>query len=699
MSTTKSAAPNTNSARLQDAVLVSTQTTANSTDSTEHRHLISVVVLSKDEAELAVTLELLQPQCESLGAECVVVDASALRLESIHRAHPWVTWIDYSGPFWRSSTIPHQRNAGCLAAKGDIIAFCDAGGEPDLDWLVSITAPLLNGTHTLVCGPVYTKRVGVYSVIKDVPDGEIVPSAPSGNMAFLKTVFQQVHGFDERLLYGSDLDFSWRCADSGHPCYQVSGARMHMDFGSTSMTMRRSWRYGRAWTRLYNLHPNRHSWMIKKSPDRIVYPIWILLGPLTILAASFRKLRWAPLAWLGFLVLLIARNRKVPSPHRVVADHIVGGASTLNEAARRISGEMPPVIFLPDDQTPYLRRLSQALTTGGAPVASWNGPTRSATMNIILGPLWTLLLAWRGVKILHIHWTYNFSRSSDVIFGRLARWWFGVFLASAHAAGLKIVWTAHNLLPHEAVFDDDLAARKVLATRADAIIALSPHSAKDVFELFGITAVTVIPLGPLEPPSSPAGRDTARQGLGVGLRTCFTFFGYLRPYKGLEALIVAAERLGPDVVVIIAGQGNSDYVEKLAGMVSVANAAGADIKFEPRWHSDDELADLLAASDVCVFPFVRVDNSGSILLALLAGLPVIIPDLPSLRHIDNPGVLRFDHSDPESALEDAMAKAAKMSDFERAALGCAAREWASEFNWPEIAEATSAVYARTILKR
>ena len=149
----------------------------------------------------------------------------------------------------------------------------------------------------------------------------------------------------------------------------------------------------------------------------------------------------------------------------------------------------------------------------------------------------------------------------------------------------------------------------------------------------------------------------------------------------------------------IAGQGDSDYVAKLSTLVEAANAGGADIKFAPRWLSDEELADLLAASDVCVFPFARVDNSGSILLALVSGLPVIIPDLPSLLHIDNPAVLRFDHTDSVSALSDAMMNAAKMDEADRIALGRVAREWSLEFNWSDIATQTAAVYARTVQKK
>jgi glycosyltransferase involved in cell wall biosynthesis len=655
-----------------------------------------VVVLSKDELELAGTLDMLRPQCESLGAQCVVVDASEHRLEAIHEAHPWVTWIDYSGPFWRSSTIPHQRNVGCRAAKGDIIAFCDAGGEPVADWLATITAPLLNGTRTYVCGPVHSKRVGVYSVINDAADGEVVPSAPSGNIAFLKTMFTQVNGFDERLFYGSDVEFTWRCASAGHPCYQVRDAVMNMDFGSSSLSMRRSWRYGRAFFRMWQLHPERRLWTAKHSPERVFYPVWILLGPLSFLAATSRKLRWAPLAWVGIIGLLLVRNRKAPSTFRVVADHVVGGVSTLNEAARHISGDVPPVIFFPTNRTTYLGPLSEALKSEGTPISLWREPTRSATINILLGPLWIFLLAWRGVKIIHIHWTYTLSPSSGPLLGRLARWWFGVFLASAHAAGVKIVWTVHNVLPHEPVFDDDMAARKVLATQADAIIALSPHGAQEVSELFGATNITVIPLGPLDLPPSHGNRNSTREALGVDDRTCFTFFGFLRPYKGVETLIAAAERLGPDVAVLIAGEGDTDYVAKLAKLVTAANAAGADIHFEPRWRSDEELADLLAASDVGVFPFVRVDNSASVLVAQASGLPIIISDTESLRHIDNAGVWRFDPTDPETALQEAMESAAKMDHAELAALGRIARESTLDLTWSEIADATTAVYAQTV---
>ena len=87
-----------------------------------------------------------------------------------------------------------------------------------------------------MCGPIYAKGAGgVFPVMNDIADGEVLASAPTANMAFLRSVFDQVEGFDERLYYGSDFDFVWRCADAQHPCYQVGAARMVMDWGPTSL--------------------------------------------------------------------------------------------------------------------------------------------------------------------------------------------------------------------------------------------------------------------------------------------------------------------------------------------------------------------------------------------------------------------------------------------------------------------------------
>ena len=221
------------------------------------------------------------------------------------------------------------------------------------------------------------------------------------------------------------------------------------------------------------------------------------------------------------------RHRKYPSPRAVVADHIIGGISVLDEASRQVVGEVGPVVFLPDDKTtPYLGLLADALTEQGVPVTLWRGPTRSETLNIVFGPFWLAVLAWRGARVVHIHWTYDFSHSSGPVAGRLARVWFEVFLRAAHRLRLKIVWTAHNILPHEPVFDDDVEARNLLVKHCDAVIALSRHGADEVSTRFGASNVSVVPHGPLVLEPSKIGREDARKLLDVGTRTGFSSLEY-----------------------------------------------------------------------------------------------------------------------------------------------------------------------------
>ena len=91
------------------------------------------------------------------------------------------------------------------------------------------------------------------------------------------------------------------------------------------------------------------------------------------------------------------------------------------------------------------------------------------------------------MKIIHIHWTYSFSPSSGALLGRIARWWFNIFLISAHAAGVKVVWTAHNVLPHEAVFDDDHLLRRLRVPRDRAATSVARSSVAVNGELPGMS--------------------------------------------------------------------------------------------------------------------------------------------------------------------------------------------------------------------
>jgi glycosyltransferase involved in cell wall biosynthesis len=97
---------------------------------------------------------------------------------------------------------------------------------------------------------------------------------------------------------------------------------------------------------------------------------------------------------------------------------------------------------------------------------------------------------------------------------------------------------------------------------------------------------------------------------------------------------------------------------------------------------------------VVVLPFRQVTTSGSAMLALSAGRPLIVPDLPGLADLPDRAVLRYARTVPE--LSGALARLARADDDVLASMGAAAHEYATAISWRAIAEQTmTAILAAT----
>jgi hypothetical protein len=75
--------------------------------------VISIVIISKDKADLDGTLEHVREHARDLAepSEILVVDAS--RLQHFQQLHAYeVRWLDFRPPERVGLSIPHQRNAG-----------------------------------------------------------------------------------------------------------------------------------------------------------------------------------------------------------------------------------------------------------------------------------------------------------------------------------------------------------------------------------------------------------------------------------------------------------------------------------------------------------------------------------------------------------------------------------------------------------
>ena len=112
--------------------------------------MISIVIISKDEASLDDTLTAVAAQVKTLGesAEIVVVDASDHRLDHIRLRHEGLArWVQFDQPPGVTVSIPQQRNAGVRDARGEFIVFIDAACQPGPEWLTQLVAPLFQDEY------------------------------------------------------------------------------------------------------------------------------------------------------------------------------------------------------------------------------------------------------------------------------------------------------------------------------------------------------------------------------------------------------------------------------------------------------------------------------------------------------------------------------------------------------------------------
>lgn len=167
-----------------------------------------------------------------------------------------------------------------------------------------------------------------------------------------------------------------------------------------------------------------------------------------------------------------------------------------------------------------------------------------------------------------------------------------------------------------------------------------------------------------------------------------TFFGGIRPNKGLDGLITAFSQIDdPKALLLIAGRPwpPEEYVKKIRHLV------GSDDRILLRTIEvpDTEVQIYLKASDVVVFPFKQVLTSGSTLLAMSFGRPVIVPKIGCLPELVDAGAgIVYDPTDPVgllSALRDA-----RQCDL--AEMGRIAYTQSQRASWRDLAYQTAAVY-------
>ncbi|NKB66705.1 MAG: glycosyltransferase [Candidatus Latescibacteria bacterium] len=295
--------------------------------------------------------------------------------------------------------------------------------------------------------------------------------------------------------------------------------------------------------------------------------------------------------------------------------------------------------------------------------------------------------------VLHLNWLHHFYRSTDLesTLERYAH--FADRLTLAQRMGYRIVWTLHNIYPHERPFPHiDHLGRLLVCRLADAILAHCGHAAELAGRLFHRTdGVHIIPHGNfIDVYPNDMGRDQARRQLGLDPDAfVYLFFGNARAYKGIERLIEAFERSAPAnaaLILMMRQALDPAYGQSLAARAQ--GLAGVHLYTSPYFPVEDFQL-YLNGADAVVLPFDQILTSGSAITALGFGRPVVLPRLGCLPELvdDSMGVL-YDPKD-RGGLEKAMVQ---ISQMDTEAAGQAARARAEELDWDGIAGQIAQVY-------
>ncbi|MEJ2033783.1 MAG: glycosyltransferase [Deltaproteobacteria bacterium] len=161
------------------------------------------------------------------------------------------------------------------------------------------------------------------------------------------------------------------------------------------------------------------------------------------------------------------------------------------------------------------------------------------------------------------------------------------------------------------------------------------------------------------------------------------FYGFVRPYKGLDLLIEAMGKTADDVYLTVAGEfweGEERVRERIRAL-----SLGERVELRPRYHSEEETAELFARSDVVVLPYRSATGSGVVPLAYSYDKPVIVTrvgGLPDVVHHGETGRVVA----PENI--DALAEAIKsMTRIEAVAMAPAIRALKGSMTWTSLASA------------
>lgn len=343
------------------------------------------------------------------------------------------------------------------------------------------------------------------------------------------------------------------------------------------------------------------------------------------------------------------------------------------------------VIVYPVNDNPYQKLLYDAVREAGAQRITFFKRYPKAGSLCFLAGVFGLRLSGR-YQIVHLHWPALALPDWLDPHGRFTPATTRIGLHLLRRLGFYIVWTVHNTVPHERESSDDVEVLRLHAELSDAQILHSMRTRNELDDAgIHLSNAFVIPHGNyIGYYKANKICDETRAALQIDPGTfVFAFIGIVRPYKGVPLLVEAFEKAGlENAALIVAGEN--------LGPPTVS--ANPNVHVFDRRLGDADLASILQIADVVCLPYLRVATSGSALLALSFGKPVIASSVGDLQDLPSECTWHFESGNVEE-LSGLLTLAATTDENTLCAMRASAQAAAADLDWATIARLTILAYA------
>ncbi len=232
-------------------------------------------------------------------------------------------------------------------------------------------------------------------------------------------------------------------------------------------------------------------------------------------------------------------------------------------------------------------------------------------------------------RYLHFDWIASYY---------FRRWWWLTYLSVpifcaqvllARGLGVRLVWTLHNILPHDAAESGvHRFCQRFLARRCAWIRVFSETTVAAAAEELRVSAkiFRVVPEGDYTTcyPNTVT-PEAARAHLDIPPDArVLLYLGLVKPYKGILELIKLFKEISNSdnhQLLIVGRSKQADYAAQ------VKAEAGGNVVFVDRFVPETELQYYYNAADAVILPFHKIENSGSAIMAMGFAKPIIAPAL------------------------------------------------------------------------